>query len=186
MKGTLYHIVRDREINVGDEIVAGEGYNHFAKRLFSADFQVEGVDINKLIFTKDLNHFTERESKMTRGYIYESCAIIRELILENYRLMYCPHLPSRLKCLYACQTLEQAQSWIPALERMAKSKSSVKIVELSVDGEIFSGDGDLMTRSTHAVFDKFDLAKRYWSGARAKNEILFVGRAKVVRIIDEK
>lgn len=184
MKGKLFHIIRDREVKVGDEFIAGDEYNFFAKRLFSEDFSIDYKDINELVIGKVLNTFNEVESKMTKKYIYESCAIIRELVLELYRALHKPEYPSRLKCLFACETLQEAKEWLPILERMSKSKSSAKIVELEVEGKIFKGDGSLMTRSTHSVFEKFELAKKYWEASTQANEILFVGKAKVVNIFE--
>lgn len=181
----IYHVVRNRDVHEGDKIEAGSGYNFFAQRLFGKDFSVEEKDINEILLTKTIEDLSAAEKNMLKSYVYESCAIVRELVLENYRLKNCPDLPSRLKCLFCCKTFQQAQKWVPILKRMNKS-GSVKIVELEADGQIFEADGNLMLRNTLSVFDKENIAENYWKNKMpiVERELLFVGEAKVLKVFD--
>lgn len=180
----VYHIVRNIDVKIGDTFSADNNYNYFAERLFEKDFSCNNMDVNQLVLSKNLVNFDHDESKTTKTYIYESCAIIRELVLENYRLTHCPNLPSRLKCLFACESLEQAKNWQTILQRMYNEKSNSIIVELEADGTIFKADGSLMLRNTYSINNKFSLAEKYWNskGVFKEPEILFMGLAKVIKI----
>ena len=185
-KGFLYHITRYKKLSVGDELDFGNEYNYFAQSIFEKSFEVGEIDINQLALTKSFNEFLPEEEKETKNYIYESCLMLRELILEDVRNKEFKKYPSRLKCLYCSIDYETAKNWVGAIKRMKPNEPPLQIVKLKVNGRIFQGDGNLMLRNTYSLNSKIEMAKKYWSGTSNElPEILFEGKAKVIEIMEE-
>lgn len=182
--GFLYHITRYKKLELGEKLYFGQIPNRFAKKMFSTDFAVGNYDINQLFMKKTVQDFSAVEAKSTKNYIYESCQMLRELVLEQIRLKEFPKHPSRLECLYCCKTYQEAKSWINALKRMQPNQPPLQIVKLKAKGKIFEGDGSLMLRNTYSLNSKIDMARQYWNGSNnpIMSEILFVGTAQVVEI----
>lgn len=185
-QGYLYHVVRYEKMTPGQKFVVGEKPNHFCLSMNNKDFNVGDDDVNMLVFNKNIKDFSDEDATATKNYIYHSCLIIRELVLENVRLNEFHSLPSRLKCLYACETLQEAEKWVSVLQRMDKKNLPLQIVKLKVDGKIFKGDGSLMLRNTFSVDSKIEMARAYWGqktqSQKEYQEILFEGKAEVVNI----
>lgn len=187
INGFLFHIARYNQLEVGQKLHFGQGSNFFAKKMFDSDYVVNNFDINQLFIKKPCKDFSDEEQFATKSYINESCQMLRELILEQIRLTEFPKHPSRLKCLYCCQSLDEAKSWINALKRMHPSQPPLQIVKLKAKGKIFVGDGNLMLRNTYSLNSKIDMARQYWKGTENPTlpEILFVGKAEVIEILEE-
>ena len=183
----LYHITRFKKLKKGDKLSFGRTLNFFAQRMLELEFKINEKDINELVFSKNFNEFTEEEIKTTKTYIYESCLMLRELILEQVRSQEFPHLPSRFKCIYCVKTLRQAQNWVSALKRMQPEKPPLQIVKLKCKGTAFEADGDLMLRNTLSINSKIEMAKKYWQGTTNSKhpEVLFVGEAEISEVIQE-
>lgn len=158
--GYLYHVARYKKMIVGQELVVGDKPNNFCLSICSKSFSVGEQDVNYLILHKDISQFSDIELSILKSYVYESCLMIRELVLENIRLTNFPDLPSRLKCLYCCNTLDDAKNWVNALKRMDKKNVPLQIVKLKVKGKVFEGDGSLMLRNTYIIDSKNIKTKR--------------------------
>jgi len=185
--GFLYHIVRYNKLEVGEKLTFGNAPNKFANKIFDASFQIGELDINQFVHSKPFKEFTREEEKETKRYIYESCQMLRELILEKVRKEKFPKSPSRLACLYCAKTFEDAKGWIGALKRMHPTAPPLQIVKLKAKGKVFEGDGNLMLRNTFSLNSKLEMARQYWSGSNNSSlpEILFAGKAEVVEILEE-
>lgn len=185
--GYLYHIVRYKKLKKGQKLHFGGELNCFCKNINSQNFVVEEKDINMLTLNKDLKDFNNQEEKTLKSYIYESCLMIRELVLENVRMKEFPNLPSRLECLYCAETLEEAKKWVPILLRMNKAFKPLQIVKLKAKGILFKGDGSLMLRNTNSIDSKIEMARKYWGQKTISKdkELLFIGNVEVIDIIED-
>lgn len=185
-EGYLYHIVRYEKLKIGQKLHFGGKPNYFCQNMNALNFELEDNDINELILTKDIKEFNFQETNTLKRYVYESCMITRELVLENIRLKEFPNYPSRLECLYCVETYEDAIKWIAPLKRMDKLNPPLQIVKLKAKGKLFKGDGNLMLRNTLSINSKIDMARKYWNAETNSNnkELLFVGDVEVVEIFE--
>lgn len=185
--GYLYHIVRNTRLQVGQKLSFGGTPNNFSKILNSLSFNINDKDINILMLNKPINQFNIEELKTLKSYVYESCMITREYAFEHVRLKEFSSYPSRLECLYANETLEECEKWLPILLRMNRNNPPLQIVKLKAKGTAFKGDASLILRDTLSMQHKLDLAQKYWTKTSnfVEPEILFVGEVEVEEIIKE-
>lgn len=182
--GYLYHIVRVNPFSLGNKFLVGESDNYFAKKLKALSFEINNKDLNLMLLENNIDDLSSESKKLVKNYVYESCMIIRELVLENVRLKEFSDCPSRLKCLYCAKSYKEAFNWVPILKRMDKKNPPLQIVKLKCKGKIFEGDGSLMLRDTFSVDCKVKMARKYWKNetSSCSQEILFVGEAEVVEV----
>ena len=186
-EGYLYHVVRYEKLNIGQKLHFGGKPNFFSRKINSIDFSVNEKDINALILSKDIDKLTEDESKKLKQYVYHSCLVIRELVLENIRLKEYTNHPSRLECLYCVESIEDARKWIEPLKRMDRHNPPLQIVKLKAKGKLFKGDGNLMLRNTFSIDSKIEMAHKYWNAETNSDneELLFIGDVEVVKIFED-
>lgn len=103
--------------------------------------------------------------------------LCRELIMEEIR---CDEFkgapPSRQRCLYACDTLDEAQYWN---RRIGENGT---ICELNCTGTIHRADSRLLLGDSEPLSVTRARARKYWRGEVGENpefETLFVGEATV-------
>lgn len=112
---------------------------------------------------------------------------LRELVLERVRVQLFPELPSRLSCLYAATSIQQALAWRTLFEN--EGRYVLQLVKVTTTGPVFYGDAaNLPTVIDEAVEVKTLAAKNYWRYP-AKNqrlsEVLVSGRVTVDEIVKE-
>ena len=177
---------KNKPIKVGDTVTVGDRENpffgHFCdekkfslksetgiRNLLPIDFlrQVkEGkIDCPKL---PDVAHETARHLSL----------FSRELLFELARLEVNALAPSRTKCMWLANSLEEAFKWS---DRLAEGS---KIFELEATGWVHSADASILT----AEFEGFEVSKTkafdYWHGKltnKPEIEHLFVGSARIIR-----
>ncbi|EEM16741.1 hypothetical protein bpmyx0001_23670 [Bacillus pseudomycoides DSM 12442] len=119
-------------------------------------------------------------------YVDQTIRAIREVIVEMVRLQEYPEYPSRLSCLYAAKSYEDALKWKELFD--SYNRKVLQIVKLRVIGNSFEGDGNLLPKEDGVPFSrKIEQAKEYWKG-NVKNELpelLINGKIEVVEIIDD-
>jgi hypothetical protein len=119
-------------------------------------------------------------------YVDQTIRAIREVIVEMVRLQEHPEYPSRLSCLYAAKSYEDALRWKELFD--SYNRKVLQIAKLRVIGNIFEGDGSLLPKEDGVPFSqKIEQAREYWNG-NVKNELpelLINGKIEVVEIIDE-
>ncbi|MDQ0227284.1 hypothetical protein J2S02_003629 [Metabacillus niabensis] len=102
------------------------------------------------------------------------------------RLQEFPEYPSRLSCLYAAKSYEDALKWKELFD--SYNRKVLQIVRLRVIGDYFEGDGNLLPKEDGIPFSqKIEQAREYWKG-NVKNElpeILINGKIEVLEIIDD-
>lgn len=111
--------------------------------------------------------------EVTEHYVMLS----RELLMEEVRREeFNGEPPSRQRCLYACETLEEARYWN---NRIGDNGA---ICELSCTGAIHRADARLLLADSEPLSVTRDRARQYWRGEVGENpemETLFVGDAVV-------
>lgn len=102
------------------------------------------------------------------------------------RLQEYPNYPSRLSCLYAAKSYEDALKWKALFD--SYNREVLQIVKLRVIGNSFEGDGNLLPKEDAIPFSqKMEQAREYWKG-NVNNELpelLINGEIEVVEIIDD-
>lgn len=106
--------------------------------------------------------------------------LCRELIMEEIRLAeFKGEPPSRQRCLYACETVEEARYW----KQLVGLGST--ICELTCTGTIHHADASLLLGDSEPLSVTRERARNYWRGEAGESpqwETLFVGEAKVTAI----
>ena len=108
------------------------------------------------------------------------------MILEEVRKEINIELPSRLKCLFVTNSLEELSSWIDIFDRT--NKKEYKIFKLELTGKIFKGDANYVLRENISLNKKKEKAKLYWNQSITDNpiyEYLFEGNATIIKEIDK-
>ncbi|WP_441234481.1 DUF2441 domain-containing protein [Bradyrhizobium sp. 930_D9_N1_4] len=171
------------------EIGIGEQHNPFFKFFETAlEYPVTdgqtGASINinavewlhrvraKTILTS-YDMLAEKAFEVSQHYMMLS----RELIMEQIRIEeFDGKPPSRQTCLFLCETIEEAKSWIPLLG------SQGAVCELVCSGIVHRADSRLMVKISEPLSVTRDKARAYWKGETSGDprlETLFVGRAVV-------
>ena len=172
----VYHVVTDRPMQAGQKIIFDENNRSGVyRRVMDKQALVEQIYANPEQYAADeLEHHTT--------------VALRELALEEVRQKDFPELPSRLGCLYASKTLEEAEKWAGLFVQWGRP--TYHIVKLSVE-KWFEGDAWNCFRGSPDRDDNLCLAKRYWRdlpnvlGEPRMPELLVSGDVTVVEIVKE-
>ena len=128
----------------------------------------------------------KENAKVVVDYADQTTRAIREVITEMVRLQEYPDYPSRLSCLYAAKSYDEALKWKELFD--SYNRKVMQIVKLRVVGNYFEGDGELLPKADGVPFSqKIEQAREYWRG-NVKNELpelLINGEIEVVEIIHD-
>lgn len=137
-------------------------------------------------YTSEGLNMNKENAEVAIKYVDQTIRAIREVIVEMVRLQEYPEYPSRLSCLYAAKSYEDALKWKELFD--SYNRKVLQIVKLRVIGNSFEGDGNLLPKEDGVPFSrKIEQAKEYWKG-NVKNELpelLINGKIEVVEIIDD-
>ncbi|ODG93189.1 MULTISPECIES: DUF2441 domain-containing protein [Bacillaceae] len=187
----VYHIVTRKKMNLGQIIDFDSDQKN---TLYSFFFEMEqlnskGEDFIRIFY----KHYTEaglkldvENTEVVKKYIGQTTRAIREVILEMVRLQEYPEYPSRLSCLYAAKSYEDALKWKEIFDSF--NRNVLQIVKLRVKGSSFEGDGNLLPKEDGVPFArKIEQARKYWLGNVTNDlpELLINGKIEVVEIIDD-
>lgn len=187
----VYHIVTRKKMEVGQTIHFDKNQKNTLYRFF---FERENINSKGEDFFQIINnHYTvegitlhNEDAGVLLEYTGQTIRAIREVIVEMVRLQEYPEYPSRLSCLYAAKSYEDARKW----KRLFDSyhRNVLQIVKLQVEGHYFEGDGNLLPKEDGLPFvKKIEQAREYWKG-NVKNELpelLINGKIEVVEIVDD-
>lgn len=177
---------------LGQHVRAGVEYNPFFKFYESAlkypvtDGQTGGtIHVNAV----DWLHRVRMKTIATSYEILADKAVevsqhymmlARELLMEQIRLEeFDGTPPSRQKCLYLSDSIEEAKSWSPLLGGCGA------VCELACTGTIHRADSRLMVKVSEPLSVTREKARAYWRGEESADprlEILFEGDALVTAI----
>ncbi|MEI2316219.1 DUF2441 domain-containing protein [Bacillus paramobilis] len=186
-----YHIVTKKKMKIGQII-------HFntnqTNTLFQFFFEREHLNSNgedamqilKEHCTNEELHIKNENATVVMDYMDQTIRAVRETIVEMVRLQEYPNYPSRLSCLYAAKSYEDALKWKALFD--SYNREVLQIVKLQVIGHCFEGDGSLLPKEDGIPFSqKIEQAREYWKGNIGNElpELLINGKIEVVEIIDD-
>ena len=178
MNKTYYHVVTERPMTLGQEIIFDENHHSGVyERVYNLLDKVEEIYSNPEKYKDiELDHHTK--------------VALRELALEEIRKKKYPNYPSRLSSLYVSNTLEEAESWYDYF--ISLGRPTYQIVKLSVEGNSFTGDACNCFDGTIDKNYNLEQAEIYWQGKDNKknkkpiHETIVDGKIKVIEIIKRK
>ncbi|MDH6374155.1 hypothetical protein M2444_005999 [Paenibacillus sp. PastF-3] len=187
----VYHIVTRKKMALGQTISFDKNQKNTLYHFF---FENEQLNSKSEDFVQILHgHYTNEGLKLDKEnadvafkYVEQTIRAIREVIVEMVRLQEYPEYPSRLSCLYAAKSYQDALKWKELFD--SYHRRVLQIVKLRVIGAIFEGDGSLLPKEDGIPFSrKIEQAREYWKGNINNElpELLINGKIKVVEIIDE-
>ncbi|MGH0600444.1 DUF2441 domain-containing protein [Bacillus mycoides] len=187
----VYHIVTRKKMNIGqiihfDKNQTNTLYHFFFEREQLNSNGKDGIKILNNHYKSDGLYINNENAKVVMNYIDQTIRAVRETIVEMVRLQEFPEYPSRLSCLYASKSYEDALKWKALFD--SYNRDVLQIVKLRVIGSSFEGDGNLLPKEDGIPFaQKMEQAREYWKG-NVRNELpelLINGRIEVVEIIDD-
>lgn len=187
----VYHLVTRKEMKIGQVIHFDKNqYNTLYHFFFEGEqLNSKGEDFFQILQSHHTNnglYLNKEDADVAIKYSDKTIRAIRELIVEMVRIQEYPDYPSRLSCLYAAKTYEDALKWKDLFTRY--KREVLQIVKLKVIGVRFEGDGNLLPKENGAPFaKKFEQAREYWKGNVQKclPELLINGKIEVIEIIDQ-
>ncbi|MDA1545917.1 MULTISPECIES: DUF2441 domain-containing protein [unclassified Bacillus cereus group] len=187
----VYHIVTRKKMKIGQSIQFNKNqtntlFHFFFERKHLNSSGEDSIQILKEHYTNEELHIKNENATVVMNYIDQTIRAIRETIMEMVRLQEYPDYPSRLSCLYAAKSYEDALKWKALFD--SYNREVLQIVKLRVIGSSFEGDGNLLPKEDAIPFSqKMEQAREYWKG-NVNNELpelLINGEIEVVEIIDD-
>ena len=186
-----FHLVTRTKMSLDQIITFDNSQQNTLYRFFFEQEQMnsKGEDSLQILqggLANDGLNLNKEDAEVVSRYMGQTIRAIREVITEMVRLQEYPDYPSRLSCLYAAKTYEDALKWKELFD--SYNRKVLQIVKLRVKGNYFEGDATLLPKEDGVPFaQKIAQAKEYWKG-NVKNELpelLVNGEIEVVEIIDE-
>ena len=187
----VYHIVTRKKMKIGQSIQFNKNqtntlFHFFFERKHLNSSGEDSIQILKEHYTNEELHIKNENATVVMNYMDQTIRAIRETIVEMVRLQEYPDYPSRLSCLYAAKSYEDALKWKALFD--SYNREVLQIVKLRVIGSSFEGDGNLLPKEDGIPFSqKMEQAREYWKG-NVNNELpelLINGEIEVVEIIDD-
>lgn len=173
----VYHVVTDRPMYVGQKIIFDESHHSGVYQRVQEKIEI----VNKIYANPSEYNADELE--------YRTSVALRELALEEVRQKKYPHYPSRMSCLYASETFEEAENWGKFFAQIGRP--TYCIVKLEVKGSCFIGNATKCFDGQTDKEENLRLAEIYWesksdnSDERPIYEMLVDGHITVVEIVKE-
>ena len=164
MSKIYYHVVTDKEMYVGDEIIFDDKHHSGVyNRVYALKEKVDDIYANP--------------SKYEDAVLdYHLKVALRELALEEVRKKQYPNYPSRLASLYVSNSLEEAEKWYNLF--ISLGRPTYAIVKVETFGNEYEGDAYNCFDGTINKDENLRLARYYWS-SKTNN----VGKEPIVEII---
>ncbi len=177
MSQIFYHVVTDRPMQIGQELIFDENHHSGVyNRVYALKDKVDEIYKNPDAYKNiELEHHLK--------------VALRELAMEEVRKEKYPNYPSRLASLYVSNSLEEAEKWYDLFIELGRPTYS--IVKVEVDGNTYVGDAYNCFDGTIDKNKNLELAENYWKykenleGKTPIVEILASGKIKVIEIVKE-
>jgi len=192
----LFHVTATKpykqSLTMGQKLRVGDTDNPFfafyenVRQYPITDSNGRVVDIMALAWLKHVRDGNIRTDYPILANIASEVAthyimLCRELIMEDIRKAeFYSEPPSRQRCLYACDSLDEAKIW------NSRIGDNGAICEIACTGTIHRADAKLLLGDSEPISITRDRARSYWAGEVGPNpemETLFVGDAVVTRMI---
>ena len=187
----VYHVVTRKKMKLGQKMNFDANKKNTLYHFFFEKEQLnsKGEDSIKILgdhYTTEGLNLNSEDAEVVFDYTGRTTRAIREVIVEMVRLQENPEFPSRLSCLYAAKSYDDAWKWKMLFD--SYNRNVLQIVKLRVDGNYFEGDGNLLPKEDGAPFaKKIEQAREYWKG-NVNNELpelLINGKIEVMEIVDD-
>ncbi|HDR7390185.1 DUF2441 domain-containing protein [Bacillus toyonensis] len=186
-----YHIVTKKKMNIGqiihfDKNQTNTLYHFFFEREHLNATGEDSIQILKSNYINNELHINNENAQVVMKYTDQTIRAVRETIVEMVRLQEYPEYPSRLSCLYASKSYEDALKWKALFD--SYNRDVLQIVKLLVSGNSFESDGNLLPKEDGISFSrKIEQARDYWKGNSKSElpELLINRKIQVVEIIDD-
>ncbi|EJS67479.1 hypothetical protein ICW_03389 [Bacillus wiedmannii] len=187
----VYHIVTRKKMDIRqiihfDKNQTNTLFHFFFEREHLNSSGEDGIKIINNHYKNEELHIKNENAKIVMSYIDQTIRAVRETIVEMVRLQEFPEYPSRLSCLYAAKSYDDALKWKVLFD--SYNREVLQIVKLRVIGHCFEGDGNLLPKEDGIPFSqKIEQAREYWKGTvnNGLPELLINGKIEVVEIIDD-
>lgn len=171
----VYHAITGRPMSKGQTIImGGDNVNGVCERVRCFEQIERGEQVSGAI-AELIRADMDRWKKVAR----------REQALERVRRAEFPECPSRMACLYASRTKEEAITW--ARFFMESGRDVYAVARLTVSGRVFTGDAcNCFDGGDDAAADDAR-ARRYWRVERTERpvfETLIDGEIVVSEIVE--
>lgn len=147
---------------------------------------VDGVPRPILEFfrSQDAAHFTSVElATQAANVLHTYVRLVREMEYENVRRRSFKGLPSRTRCVWVADSLQQARYWLGRVDK----KCSSQIVRVAVEGITHAADGRHLSNEACSLSELRRTASAYWHGIPTPNsepEILVEGSITVLEVVE--
>jgi hypothetical protein len=192
---TLFHFTTTKPYKQAfvkdQQVTIGKAYNPFFA--FYENAREYGItDNGKIVQVKAVNWLTRVRdgtinttpqilATIAAGVTNHYVMLVRELVMEEIRCgEFNSEPPSRQRCLYTCETLEEARYWSQRLG------ATGGICELICTGKTLRADARLLLADSEPLSVTRDRARKYWRGEASDQpewETLFIGEARVACMI---
>ncbi|PEJ42542.1 DUF2441 domain-containing protein [Bacillus wiedmannii] len=187
----VYHIVTREKMDIRqiihfDKNQTNTLFHFFFEREHLNSSGEDGIKIINNHYKNEELHIKNENATVVMSYIDQTIRAVRETIVEMVRLQEFPEYPSRLSCLYAAKSYDDALKWKALFD--SYNREVLQIVKLRVIGNCFEGDGNLLPKEDGIPFSqKIEQAREYWKGTVNNElpELLINGKIEVVEIIDD-
>lgn len=163
MKTKFWHVVTERPMKVGQEILFDEkNANGVATRINRV------IELEKMsnTYSSDVEGF---DKVVLDNFSHWKYVANREVALENIRKSLFANYPSRLSCLYVSTTLQEAEKWAEYF--IKAGRETYQIVEVETNGKSFTGDANNCWYECTSNKEAKEKAIHYWkNGENVKDE----------------
>lgn len=170
-----YHVVTDRAIKVGQLIIFDDTHHNGVWKRVK----------DKMNIVNDI--YANPDKYDEKALEHHTSVALRELSLEEVRKKYYSKYPSRMRCLYVSNDLEDSIMWSNLFIQWARP--TYQIVRLKIKGNCFIGDANNCFNGRLNKSENLLLAEHYWENKLNKNnnrqirEMLVDGEIEVVEIV---
>lgn len=185
----LFHLTETKPYKqafvAGQKVTVGQEYTPFfgfyegeqAYWIDGGTVKVKAVEFLKRVRDKTIFIAPDEFARIAAEVATHYVMLCREIIMEEIRRdEFNGEPPSRQRCLYACDTLDEARFW----KQFVGQGSSV--CKLTCTGTIHRADASWLLGDSEPLSVTKDRARKYWRGEAGANpqwETLFVGDAVV-------
>ena len=192
VKDVIMYQATTRDYKVGDVLKFGEDRNYQGERVLATNYRMPDETMVEMYLEQKI----KKKKKLKVDEMRVICDILwnygfsmRELGMEICRQLYYKNRPSRLKCMFLCETAEEAKCYLTTATKKGKT-TNPKVVGIKLNGNLFKTSNSFNRRDGKSIDEFIEQSHDYWKGIddsfedKKSVEYLFEGTAEVVEIIE--